>query len=195
MSEDYQRNCTTSVAMEKMVLIDLKNMLQSMGKDIKSFPLPDINDTYDTASGIPREIFEQASIKPGADDVALSESLNDKQRAAYDEIMSAFDTDEGDLFFVDGPGGIGNTFLYRALLTEVRSENKLAVATTTSSVAASIMFGGRTAHTHFKIPLTIEDGGCCSFTKQSGTAKLLHTTSLIIWDEATMTKRQVVESF
>ena len=71
--------------------------------------------------------------------MALSESLNSEQRAAYDEIMAAIDTDEGGLFFVDGPGGTGKTFLYRALLARVRSENKLAVATSTSTVAASIM--------------------------------------------------------
>ena len=165
-----------------------------MGKDIKLFPLPDIDDTYDTASGIPREIFEEASLAPSADDVALSESLNSEQRAAYDEIMAAIDTDEGGLFFVDGPGGTGKTFLYRALLARVRSENKLAVATATSGVAGSIMPGGRTAHSRFKIPLTIEDGGLCSFTKQSGTAKLLRGTSLIIWDETTMTKRQAAEA-
>ena len=76
MSEGYRRNCPSITAVEQMVLIDLKNMLQSMGKDIKSFPLPDIDDTYDTASGIPRENFEEASIAPSADDVALSKSLN-----------------------------------------------------------------------------------------------------------------------
>ena len=108
--------------------------------------------------------------------------------------MSTIDTDEGGLFFVDGPGGTGKTFLYSALLARVCGENKLAVVTATSGLAASIMPGGRTARPHFKIPLTIEDGGCCSFTKQSGTAKLLRRTSLIIWDEATMTKRQALEA-
>jgi len=34
----------------------------------------------------------------------------------------------------------------------------------------------------------------CSFTKQSGTAKLLRKASLIIWDEVAMTKRQAVEA-
>jgi ATP-dependent DNA helicase PIF1 len=38
------------------------------------------------------------------------------------------------------------------------------------------------------------DDGFCTFTKQSGTAKLLQSTSLIIWDEASMTKRQAVEA-
>ena len=87
MSEDYRRNCPFPTAVEQMVLIDLRNMLQLMGKGIKSFPLPNIDDTYDTASGIPREIFEESSIVPSADDVVLSESLNDEQRAAYDEII------------------------------------------------------------------------------------------------------------
>ncbi|WVZ90742.1 hypothetical protein U9M48_037015 [Paspalum notatum var. saurae] len=56
------------------------------------------------------------------------------------------------------------------------------------------MPGGRTAHSRFKIPLVIDDGAVCSFTKQSGTAKLLQKASLIIWDEASMTKRQAVEA-
>jgi hypothetical protein len=79
----------------------------------------------------------------------------------------------------DGPGGAGKTYLYKALLMKIRSQNKIVVATATSGVAASILPGGRTAHSHFKIPLTIVDGTFCSFTKQSDTAKLLQTTSLI----------------
>ena len=172
-----------------MVLIDIRNMLQSMGKDIKSFPLPVIDVAYDDANGIPREIFEEASVKVDIDDVSLVNSLNPEQRDAYEEIMATIDFDKGGLFFVDGPGGTGKTFLYRALLAILQSQNKLAVATATSGVAASIMPGGRTAHSCFKIPLTIEDGSFCSFTKQSGTAKLLRQASLIIWDEASMTKR------
>ena len=50
------------------------------------------------------------------------------------------------------------------------------------------------AHSRFKIPLTIEESGCCSFMKQSGTAKLLQQVALIIWDEASMTKRQNMEA-
>ncbi|XP_066392378.1 uncharacterized protein [Miscanthus floridulus] len=89
---------------------------------------------------------------------------------------------------------MGKTFLYRALLAKLRSQDKLAVAIATSGVAASIMPGGRTSHSRFKIPLTVEEGGCCSFTKQSGTAKLLQQAARIIWDEASMTKRQNVEA-
>src|SRR5690348_2082057 len=102
-----------------MVLIDIRNMLLSMGKDIKSFPLSDINGTYDDVYNIPQEIVEETTIEHNNNDVTLSESLNDEQRAAYDEIMSTIDTDCGGLFFVDGSDGIEKTYLYRALLANV----------------------------------------------------------------------------
>ncbi|RCV21779.1 hypothetical protein SETIT_4G164800v2 [Setaria italica] len=178
MSEDYRRNCKNARTVEQMVLINIRDMLQSMGKDIRSFPLPEIDEQNDTKDNTPREITEESNIEVDPEDMELPKHLNDEQKAAYNEILTAVDRDGGGLFFVDGPGGTGKTFLYRALLATV----------------PSIMPGGRTAHSRFKIPLRIDDGAICSFTKQSGTAKLLQATSLIIWDEASMTKRQAIEA-
>ena len=104
-----------------MVLIDIRNMLQSMGKDIRSFPLLDIDHSYDDANHIPHEIFEEASVEQNPKDVLLCDSLNTEQRSTYDEIMAAVCSKQGRLFFVDGPGGMGKTFLYRALLAKLRS--------------------------------------------------------------------------
>ena len=146
-----------------MVLVDIRKMLQSMQKDIKMYPLPNIDDSYNASNDIPREIFEEASIEVDADDVVLSDTLNEEQRAAYDEIMSVVDTKNGGLFFVDGPSGTGKTYLYKALLATIRSQNKIVVATTTSGVAASIISSGRTAHLRFKIPLNSDNGSFCSF--------------------------------
>jgi ATP-dependent DNA helicase PIF1 len=56
------------------------------------------------------------------------------------------------------------------------------------------MPGGRIAHSRFKIPLALDDKQGYDFTKQCGTAKLLQQASHIIWDEASMTKRQAVEA-
>ena len=121
ISEDYSRNHPSPDLVQQMVLIDIRNMLQSMGKDIRSFPLPDIDHTYNNASHIPREIFEEASIEQNLEDVLLCDSLNAEQRSAYDEIMAAVSSKQGRLFFVDRPGGTGKTFLYRSLLTKLRS--------------------------------------------------------------------------
>jgi hypothetical protein len=194
MSEDYRRNNQSSFVVEQMVLINIRKLLESMQKDIKMYPLPDIDDTYDPSGNIPRKIFEEASVEASVDDMALSKTLNEEQQAAYNEIMSTIDSDHGDLFFVDGPGGTEKTYLYRALLATIRSQNKIVVAIARSGVAASIMPSGRTAHLCFKIPLILDDRAFCNFIKQSGTAKLLRTASLIIWDEVTMMKRQDVEA-
>jgi ATP-dependent DNA helicase PIF1 len=74
---------------------------------------------------------------------------------------------------VDGPHGARKTYLYKAWLAALRSQVKIAVAIATFGVAASIMSVGRTDHSRFKIPLSINDGDVCSFMKQSGTTKLL----------------------
>eukprot|EP00267_Zea_mays_P043218 XP_020395285.1 uncharacterized protein LOC109940250 [Zea mays] len=116
MSEDYEHKSQNKTHVEQMVLIDIRNMLQSMGKDINTFPLPPIIDAYDDAIGTARGVYEEETIEPIAGDVALKDSLNKEQRAAYDKIMSVVDTDQGGLFFVDGPGGTGKTYLYRVLL-------------------------------------------------------------------------------
>jgi ATP-dependent DNA helicase PIF1 len=63
MSEDYSRNNPSPDLVQQMVLIDIRNMLQSMGKDIRSFPLLDIDHSYDNVCHIPREIFEEASVE------------------------------------------------------------------------------------------------------------------------------------
>jgi hypothetical protein len=124
ISKDYRRNNPSNFMVEQMVLIDIRTLLQSMQKDINMYPLPDIEDTYDASRDIPREIFEEASIEANDDDVALSDTLNEEQRFAYDEIMSSVDTEHGGLFFVDGPGGTGKTYLDRALLATIRSQKK-----------------------------------------------------------------------
>ena len=43
---------------------------------------------------------------------------------------------------MDGPGGTGKMYLYKALLAKVRSMDLIAVATATSGIAASIMHDG-----------------------------------------------------
>jgi ATP-dependent DNA helicase PIF1 len=122
MSEDYQHRSQSKTHVEQMVLIDIRNMLQSMGKDIKTFLLPPIIDTYDDAIGTAREVYEEESIEAAVGDVALKDSLNEEQRVAYDKILSAVDTDQHGLFFVDGPGGTGKTYLYRVLLATLRNQ-------------------------------------------------------------------------
>lgn len=71
-------------------------------------------------------------------------------------------------FFVDGPAGTGKTFLYRAMLADVRSGGNTAIAVTTSGVATSLLPGGQTAHSIFNIPINLDINRSCRVSKQSG---------------------------
>ncbi|KAG5561726.1 hypothetical protein RHGRI_004691 [Rhododendron griersonianum] len=80
------------------------------------------------------------------------------------------------------------------LAVTVRLKHLTAIATATSGVAASLLPGGRTAHSRFKIPINGNESCTCNIPKQSGTAKLLRRAKLIIWDKALMAKRWEIES-
>uniref|UniRef100_I1QF23 ATP-dependent DNA helicase n=2 Tax=Oryza glaberrima TaxID=4538 RepID=I1QF23_ORYGL len=112
MSDDYKRNNTCPHVVQQMVLIDIRGMLQSMGKEITSFPLPEIDESHDSTRGDPREIIEESSIGVETDDMNLSDQLNDEQRSAFNKIMNVVGSAQGGVFFVDGPGGTRKTFLY-----------------------------------------------------------------------------------
>ena len=69
------------------------------------------------------------------------------------------------VFFIDGPGGTCKTFLYRALLVQVRSRRLITLAATTFGVATAILSGGRTTHSRFVLPLNPNDIDFCGFSK------------------------------
>uniref|UniRef100_A0A8I6WBU2 ATP-dependent DNA helicase n=1 Tax=Hordeum vulgare subsp. vulgare TaxID=112509 RepID=A0A8I6WBU2_HORVV len=194
MCEDYRRTQSNEVALEQMVLRDIRDLLQSMGKDIKSYGLPVLVDIYGNYDVEYKEVTEERQVKVDQEHLDIFSRLNTEQLAGFNDIMDHVTNQKRQIFFVDGPGGTGKTYLYKALLAKVRSMGLIAIATATSGIAASIMPRGRTAHSRFKIPIKLTHNSMCSFTKQSGTAELLKQASLLIWDEVAMTKRQAVET-
>ena len=99
-----------------------------------------------------RELTEELNIGYEEEHLKMIETLNVEQRAGFDLIMNHVDKKVGQVFFLDGPGGTGKTYLYKALLAKVRSMNLIAIATASSGIAASIMPGGRTAHSPLRFP-------------------------------------------
>ncbi|XP_066374100.1 uncharacterized protein [Miscanthus floridulus] len=193
MSKNYSQGNSNTAAVEQMVLRDIRDLIMLMGKDIRNYDLPEVNDSGEFSNDIMREVREGLSVAIDQVHLDMHSSLNREQRAGFDEIIQHVLANKSQVFFVDGPRGTGNTFLYKALLARVRSEGLIAIATATSGIAASILPGGRTTHSRIKIPIKLADNSMCNFTKQSGTVELLHRASLIIRDEVAMTKCQAVE--
>ncbi len=47
--------------------------------------------------------------------------------------------DQGGVFFLDGPGGSGKTFVYSVLLASVHNEGHMALAVASSGIVALLL--------------------------------------------------------
>lgn len=82
------------------------------------------------------------------------------------------------------------------ILAKIRSQQKIALAVASSGIAATLLDGGRTAHSTFKLPLDIhhKPDAMCNIKKNSGIAAVLRKSSIIIWDECTMAHKYSLEA-
>ncbi|GBM91219.1 hypothetical protein AVEN_211510-1 [Araneus ventricosus] len=95
--------------------------------------------------------------------------------------------DTSRLFFLDGPAGTGKTFLYSTLLHTIRGKGHHVTPEASTGIAATLLNGGRTAHSVFKIPIVLNATSTCNVKPNTHEAKLICDTKLIILDEAPMT--------
>ncbi|XP_026451530.1 uncharacterized protein LOC113351818 [Papaver somniferum] len=64
-----------------------------------------------------------------------------------------------------------------------------------SGFAATMLPGGITAHSRFKLPFTPTSISTCDIAKSDKLADILHQATVIMWDEATMAHQYSVEAF
>ncbi|XP_004229091.1 uncharacterized protein [Solanum lycopersicum] len=120
-------------------------------KDIHGMPFPDstlmndignhlINEELEYDKGFLKEVHDKS--------FAL---LNDCQKIAYEAVIKSVVNEEGRLFFINGHGGTGKTFLWNTIIFRLRSESKIVLPVATSGIAAfadkpfgglTIIFGG-----------------------------------------------------
>ncbi|CAI9270649.1 unnamed protein product [Lactuca saligna] len=121
-------------------------------------------------------------------------TLHPEQKLIYEYVMTSLRRNEQVLSFVYGHGGTGKTFLWKTLISGLRSKGKIVLAVAASGIASLLLPSGRTTHSHFKIPLDLTDSSLCNIKKNTQLAQLLIETTLIIWDEAPMNDRRCFES-
>ncbi|XP_053595510.1 uncharacterized protein LOC128667831 [Microplitis demolitor] len=180
-------------------LINLEDMVIAMsGKTLLQFGLT--SPSRKQESGI---INQQYLNELAYDTDKLTEEviksvpiLNKEQKEAYESILNSVVSDSGRLFFLDAPGGTGKTFLINLLLAKIRSEKSIAIAVASSGIAATLIDGGKTAHSTFKLPLEMNhsDNILCNISKQSYMAHVIREAKLIVWDECTMAHKNAIEA-
>ncbi|XP_013786861.1 uncharacterized protein LOC106470836 [Limulus polyphemus] len=99
------------------------------------------------------------------------------------------------MVFLYVPGSSGKTFLINLILAKMRSKASIALTVASSSIAATLLEGGRTAHSAFKLPQSVNhaDKAVCSIKRGTDTVKVLQECNVIIWDECTMSHKHAFE--
>ncbi|XP_074373860.1 uncharacterized protein LOC141714227 [Apium graveolens] len=106
--------------------------------------------------------------------------LNPEQENVYDSIIQNVYNKVGGVFFVYGSGGCGKTFLWQTLYCRLRSEGKILLPVASCGIAAILLFGDRTAHSRFHIPLKLDQDSTAGIRHGTDIAELIQQTDLII---------------
>ncbi|UYV79262.1 hypothetical protein LAZ67_17001830 [Cordylochernes scorpioides] len=165
------------------------------GKKLQELGLGAPRRNVITNSDILRELaYDTAELE---DNVAsMLPKLLPEQRRVFDAVLAKINLSQPIIIFLDAPGGIGKTFLLNLLLAMVRKEQNIAIAVASSGIAATLLAGGRTAHSVLKLPLTFAEGqtAFCNIRKNSDKASLLRSCKLLVWDECTMAHKIALEA-
>jgi len=194
MNLDY----TSASDMFDQTLILLEDKaLQMAGKDLKQLGLP--TPQRNLGDRLSREMLRETNYDVNELDryvLANEPLLVLDQKAAYNAILDRINRKAGGIIFLDAPGGTGKTFVINLLLAKIRQQSRIAIAVASSGIAATLLHGGRTAHSTLKLPLnlTLCEAPLCNISKGTSEAKVLQECDLIVWDECTMSHRQALEA-
>ena len=76
--------------------------------------------------------------------------------------------------------------VYNTLISYFRGQRELVAPSAWTGIAATLLKGGRTVHSLFKLPLPILDTSTCNIKPTSSHADFLSSISMFIVDEASM---------
>lgn len=128
--EDYIRNGHDEEVGKNLALRWIQQKLQLNGFDMETnfgLPAPNfalISELFEAEVGILNENLRSDARRLGK---GLKDQLNVDQRAIFDEIITCtnnIDSNVPRLFFLDGPGGTGKTFLFYTIINELEGQGK-----------------------------------------------------------------------
>jgi hypothetical protein len=154
MSQDYTIRLGSQEQALAFTLRDIAIDLQEYGKTPSDFGLP-----HSIAlSGEIEDEFERWAPHLDSFGQAATDAYNiftQEQVAIYDDVLRAVTSQTALRLFIDGKAGRGKTFLLNAICAKLRSMGRIVIATAVSAFAAQLYQGGKTAHSVFKVRISI----------------------------------------
>nr|GEW57264.1 DNA helicase [Tanacetum cinerariifolium] len=156
-------------SLQGYILYEIEIILSNCGKSLQNFGLsPPPGDLLTQLSN--RLLMEERNYNRPELMQEKNESvprLNTEQKRIYDLIINANANNQQHLIFVYGHGGTGKTFLWKTLISALRSERKIMLAVASSGIASLLFPAGRTAPSRFKLPLELTEESLCRISKNT----------------------------
>ncbi|XP_071700212.1 uncharacterized protein [Rutidosis leptorrhynchoides] len=179
MSDDIPLKIASNLGIEKLhindpemqsyVLYELEILVIPFSKSVSDFGLPSIPREL-LADLQNRLIMEEKNYDHDVLIVELKNLLskmNVKQREIYDLVLHASDNNLQELLFIYGHRGTGKTFLWKSIITSIRSQGKIVLPVASSGIASLLLPSSQTAHSRFKIPIVLTDESMCNIKKKN----------------------------
>jgi hypothetical protein len=193
---DLNLEFTDDIYNQALILIE-NSIVDMTGKFLTQFGIP--SPLRQSTENLTREMLRELSYDTDKmnEYVQLNEPLlNADQLPIYNEVLQRLDDRKGGIIFIDAPGGTGKTFLINLLLARIRKKKQIALAMASSGIAATLLTGGRTAHSTLSLPIDLiqNETPVCGIKKDSEKAKVLRDCKAIFWDEVPMMHKHGLEA-
>ena len=124
-----------------LALYYIQILLHRAGKSLTDYNLPHPTTNFDELNGVSRILAEE--MRYDAYELRQKWEMgynmaNLEQKQVLDVVTAAVDLGAGGLFFIDGPGGTGKTFVENLLLSYVHSTGSIALSVASSGIASII---------------------------------------------------------
>nr|GEV86403.1 ATP-dependent DNA helicase PIF1-like [Tanacetum cinerariifolium] len=137
----------------------------SPASDSSNLPKPNPKMVTNMENRLIREALAFDMNKSKTEHQQLHVLLNPEQRLIYEQVLHYVYNQEGQFYFVHGPGGTGKTFRYKTIMARLRSERMIVLAVASSGIVSLLL-----------------------------PVELMQQVQLIIWDEAPMTQKYAFEA-
>ncbi|CAH2016859.1 unnamed protein product [Acanthoscelides obtectus] len=191
LSEDYIRRLNNNELAYNYALAYINRYLTLQGKSNRDFQLPLPTEPVE-------HLIEDEYNYDQADEQQIANRniplLNQEQRLIFNDILLALNENERvphRLFFINGIGGAGKTFLLNTLLAYLLGNNHRYIAMCYTGIAASLLKNGQTIHSSFMLPVPFLENSTSRIRNQSTIADNIRYSKIIVIDEISMVHKSI----
>jgi len=118
---------------KEIALIDIDSILRSNGRSLQDYPplpIPDVLSIQNSSNILMLDELDYDKEYLKEEFKSLYPKMTNEQLGIFNTIKDSVDNGSGGIFFVNGHGGTGKTFLWRVLTAALRSEGQIVLAGT-----------------------------------------------------------------